>query len=74
MRFRSSEEPDIDIPVAFWKTLSSTEFYAFAKNGGYLNPEQCARLWQMTDRQDEPPRRLQILANAADVMREFPPR
>ena len=63
----------ITIPPAFLRTLTSDEFHALCENNGYLNAEQCARLWRMTDRQGDPPASLQLRFSVADLMREYPP-
>jgi hypothetical protein len=66
-------EDEVAIPKEFWATVSSGEWTALFGNGGFLNAEQCARLWRMTDRQTTPPRCLKVLINAADLMEAFPP-
>lgn len=48
------------IPPKFWWTIGEAEFVEIATTG-YLNAEQCARLWRMEDRNDKPPKRLQVL-------------
>jgi hypothetical protein len=69
----SAPKDPISIPVEFIRTLSRADRDVLFGNGGYLDAEQCARLWRMTDRQDVPPKRLQLLVDLADVMRVWPP-
>ena len=49
----------VDIPSEFWKRLGE-EGFARVCERGYLDAEQCAQLWRMTDRQDQPPERLEV--------------
>ena len=69
-----SPKNPMSIPVEFLRTLSRGDWNVLCANEGYLDAEQCARLWQMTDRQDVPPKRLQLLFDRADIMRIWPPR
>jgi hypothetical protein len=60
------------VPVLFWQTMSPEEFSKFAiDQDGWLNAEQCARLWRMEDRQGEPPKRLQILLNRDEFIKKL---
>jgi hypothetical protein len=68
----SDREP-ITIPPAFFQTLTFDESSALCDNNGWLNAEQRARLWRMTDRQGDPPTSLQLRMSVADLMLEFPP-
>ncbi len=65
---------DVVIPPAFFRAMSRDEFRQLCLNNGVLNAEQCARLWRMTDRQDEPPRSMTLMVSREDVMRIWPPR
>jgi len=50
----------------FWETLSDWEWLQFAKRDGVLTVEQCARMFRMSDIQEEP-REVRILFNRADI-------
>jgi hypothetical protein len=63
---------DAMIPPEFWKTLKTGEFDQIADRGGYLNAEQCARLWRLTDRQGEPPQCMEVFFRTEDIDRLFP--
>ena len=63
---------DAMIPPKFWQTLKPGEFAQISERGGWLNAEQCARLWRLTDRQDEPPQRMELFFRAEDIDRVFP--
>ena len=62
---------DGDIAARFWQTLSNEEMHDILKRG-WLNAEQCASLWHMTDRQGTPPLRVDVLLNYAEVLKHFP--
>lgn len=56
------------IPLNFWRVISLKEFERLVfEQDGWLNAEQCARLWRMEDRQGEPPQRLQVLLDRKQV-------
>jgi uncharacterized beta-barrel protein YwiB (DUF1934 family) len=57
----------LKIPVEFWRSLTEEESREVITSG-WLNRKQCRRLWRMQDRQDAPPKRLQILVKKDDVM------
>jgi hypothetical protein len=67
------DENGVKIPARFWKSVTQKEFTEVCENSE-LSAELCARLWRMLDRQDTPPDGLIVRLNAADVIREFPPR
>jgi len=62
----------VPIPRQFWATLTEEEQDEFFASNGWLNAEQCARVWRMTDRQDTPPERMQLFFSRAEVMKAFP--
>lgn len=62
----------MNIPKEFWAQMSFAEFNALIANDGWMDAGQCARLWRLTDRQDEPPARMQIVLNMDDVKKVFP--
>jgi hypothetical protein len=47
------------IPTAFWRTFSKQDFKEMYDRG-YLNAEQCRRLYRMTERQQQPPKRISL--------------
>jgi len=55
------------VPTRFWQSMSLEEFDALAKNDGWLNAIQCARLWRMTERNTRPPLKLQIFLKRDEV-------
>lgn len=57
------------LPAKFFKSLSKAEWDQLFRNDGWLNAEQCARLWRLTDRNTPPPETMQMLVNAADLQR-----
>jgi hypothetical protein len=50
------------MPSKFWN-MPQQEFNEIIERGGWLNAEQCARLWRMTDRQGQPPERLMVVVS-----------
>ena len=62
---------DIQIPARFWKSITAEEFHQVCMTSE-LTAEQCARVWRMLDRQDEPPQTLGVRVSREDVMRLFP--
>ena len=47
------------IPKSFWNAVS-TERGAEIIMRGYLNEEDCKLLWKLTDRNTEPPERMEL--------------
>jgi len=75
MKLKPDDDPEF--PASFWRGRKGKRAMDRAfKNGGYLEADDCARLWKMTDRVGPPPQRLLLLVNADDVKRliekEFP--
>jgi hypothetical protein len=64
-----------EIPPRFFQTMKFEELHALLwERDGWLNAEECRRLWRMCDYQGEPPQTLQLLLNKADLLRMFPPK
>jgi len=61
------------IPKEFWRNMDFDEFKSI-HDAGELNREQCARLWRMEGKVDDPPDRMTLMVNKADLMRIFPPK
>lgn len=70
----SRTELTFAIPASFWRKMPKDEFTALIENDGWLNAAQCVRLWRLADRQSEPPIRLQIGFDMAELKRVFPPK
>jgi hypothetical protein len=64
----------ITIPPEFVRTLAREEWHELCANGGVLNATQCARLWRMTDRQDQPPTSMTLMFSREDAIGTWPPR
>jgi hypothetical protein len=65
-----TDEPfDVEIPARFWRTVTMQEFVRLVHNGGYLNAEQCARLWRMEDFQGSPPKQIRAMVNEVEFDR-----
>jgi hypothetical protein len=65
------KEPMIEIPAKFWGEISQAEWLEVCTTS-MLNAEMCRRLWRMTDRQGEPPEKVQVLINREQLMKAFP--
>jgi hypothetical protein len=63
----------VPLPPEFWKDISMSEFGDICERG-YLNAEQCKRLYRLLGRKDKPPKRLVPMVNTADLLRLFPPK
>ncbi len=70
---QTTRDDQIEISARFWATVDTQQFRQIIERDG-LDAEQCARLWRMLDRQDEPPPFLKIFVKREDVMRIWPPR
>jgi hypothetical protein len=57
------------VPARFWSEMSPDEFAAIVHNGGYLDADQCARLWRMMNYQGEAPKRLVAMVSRASFER-----
>jgi hypothetical protein len=63
----------IEIPPEFWQTISAEELTRIAyEQDSCLNADQCRRLWRLTGRKTEPPTRMLVELNMADVQRIWP--
>lgn len=60
----------IEIPAKFWRALEISEFSRIAATST-LNKKQCALLWRMTDRQDDPPDSMFLMISIKDLIRSF---
>jgi hypothetical protein len=69
------KKPDglMPVPARFWKTFTEAEFRELAERDGWLNEAECARLWRMQDRNDPPPKQLQMVFRKDEILKVFPP-
>lgn len=61
----------IHIPAAFWKVLSKRDQRRIMETST-LDAEDCATLWALLGRTDDPPQQMEVHVKADDVMRLWP--
>jgi hypothetical protein len=61
----------MNIPPAFWRSLTRAEFTRVATTSR-LDADLCAKLWRFQDLQGAPPREMMVLVRKEDVMRLWP--
>lgn len=66
--------PEISMPPEFLRSITPEEWKYMLANDSCLSPEMRARLWRMTDRQGDPPPRLQFMVDGDALQRLFPRR
>lgn len=72
MRRAAKHEDMCAVPVKFWQAMPEDEFSRFVlEQDGWLNEEQCARLWRMEERNSEPPKRMQVLLKRSEIEAQF---
>lgn len=53
-----------DIPAEFWDKIPFADAQRIIRTGK-LNAEECALVWRMVDRNDEPPQEMTVLVREA---------
>jgi hypothetical protein len=65
---------NITISPKFWRAIGPEAFLKIAQRNGVLDEQQCAILWMIEGREGQPPKSLQLMLEASEVIRAFPPR
>jgi len=57
----------IALPICFLRTLTPDEVCTLVIRDGWLDEKQCARLWSIMDRKDDPPRIVRVYVRQTDI-------
>ena len=57
----------IRLPIAFLRSLTPDEVCTLVLRNRWLDEKQCARLWRMMGREDDPPYTIRVYVSPKDV-------
>ena len=63
--YRRAAMDDVKIPAQFWQEIGVDEFMHIARRG--LTEKQCARIWKLLGRTDEPPKSMEAVISRVDI-------